>query len=192
MRDTALFVLATLAERGPMHGHQLRLQAAEDHAQEWAQVSPGAIYGSLTRLAAQGLVSPIRTEQEGSRPARQIYDISDDGRRALSTMLDSALSSVTEHSDPFDLALAHSQQWDDEQLRDLVTARIAVIEGRLAQLGAHQQSVSTWLSAREALVLEHQRARLLAEVDWHRHLLSTLGSPEAAALGSAADRGPQR
>ena len=72
------------------------------------------------------------------------------------------------------------------------SARIAVIEGRLAQLGAHQQSVSTWLSAREALVLEHQRARLLAEVDWHRHLLSTLGSPEAAALGSAADRGPQR
>lgn len=185
MQQTSLFILASLAERGAMHGHQLRRQAAEDHAQEWADVSPGSIYGSLTRLGGQGLVSVVRTEQEGGRPARQVYDITAEGRRALGTMVHDALVAVAEVSDPFDLAFAHAHDWSDAALCGIATARLAVLEGKLAQLGAHQAAAAEWLAPREALVIDHQRARLAAEVDWHRHLLARLQSATPASLEAA-------
>jgi DNA-binding PadR family transcriptional regulator len=48
-----LFVLSVLAEHGPMHGHQIRLQAQSDRAELWTEVKVGALYGALRRLAAE-------------------------------------------------------------------------------------------------------------------------------------------
>ena len=63
MSSIRLFVLGSLDTSGPMHGHALRLLAESENIDAWAEVSPGAIYGVIKRLAAEGLIEPTRLER---------------------------------------------------------------------------------------------------------------------------------
>ncbi|MEV0399170.1 helix-turn-helix transcriptional regulator [Actinoallomurus sp. NPDC050550] len=174
MSAIRLFVLSTLAERGPMHGHRMRLQVAEDRAEHWADVKPGALYGALARLSREGLVAEVRTEREGNYPERTVYEITADGRRALSTLHDQMLRAVVVPTDPFDLALAHARTVAEETLQEIVNARLLEFRARLTSAESRLAAARPWLSAAELVVSEHQIARLRVEVDWHEHLLQTL------------------
>ena len=54
-----------------------------DRAELWSDVRPGSLYGALHRLAAEGLIEALRTEQAGHLPARTVYAITAEGRREL-------------------------------------------------------------------------------------------------------------
>ena len=115
-----------------MHGHQMRLQAAEDRTDQWTDIKPGALYGVLSRLEREGLVAEARTERQGNYPERTVYEITADGRRALEPLRDQMLRTVVFDNDPFDLALAHSGVAAEETLREIVQARLLELNGRLA------------------------------------------------------------
>ena len=71
MNPTRLFVLGALARHGPMYGHQIRRDARIDCTELWSEVKPGSLYAALHRLQAEGLIEPVRTEQQGNLgPAR--------------------------------------------------------------------------------------------------------------------------
>ena len=174
MSVSRLFVLTTLAERGPMHGHQMRLQAAEDRTEQWTDIKPGALYGVLSRLEREGLVAQVRTERQGSYPERTVYEITADGRRALETLRDQMLRTVVVGNDPFDLALAHSGVAAEETLREIVEARLLELNARLAAAQSRLSAALTWLSEAERAVCEHQIDRLHTEVRWHERLRDTI------------------
>lgn len=48
-----------------MHGHQLRLLAEREHVTLWTDITVGALYGAIKRLAAEDLIAEERTEKEG-------------------------------------------------------------------------------------------------------------------------------
>ena len=174
MSVSRLFVLTALAERGPMHGHQMRLQAAEDRTEQWTDIKPGALYGVLSRLEREGLVAEARTERQGNYPERTVYEITADGRRALETLHDQMLRTVMVDNDPFDLALAHSGAVAEETLREIVQARLLELNGRLAAAESRLAAALPWLSTAERAVCEHQIDRLRTEVGWHEQLQDTV------------------
>ena len=94
----------------------------------------------LHRLADEGLIEPLRTEQDGQLPARTVYGITDEGRRELHALRAEALQEIKLHPDPVDLALAMSHDQPQEALR-------GYFEDRVHALATH------------ASQLEHQRAR---------------------------------
>ena len=51
-----------------MHGHRLRLQAEHNRVNLWTDITVGAVYGAMKRLAAEGLLRESGREQEGNRP----------------------------------------------------------------------------------------------------------------------------
>ncbi len=51
MSSIRIFILGALADRGPMHGHQLVLLANKEHISEWADITVGSLYGAIKRLA---------------------------------------------------------------------------------------------------------------------------------------------
>jgi len=55
-----IFVLAALADSGPMHGHPLRLLADEEHVSELADLTVGGLYGATKRLAVESLIEEVR------------------------------------------------------------------------------------------------------------------------------------
>lgn len=157
-----------------MHGHQMRLQAAEDRTEQWTDIKPGALYGVLSRLEREGLVAEARTERQGNYPERTVYEITADGRRALETLRDQMLRAVVVGNDPFDLALAHSGAVAGETLREIVQARLLELNGRLTAAESRLTAALPWLSAAERAVCEHQIGRLRSEVGWHEKLRDTI------------------
>jgi len=174
-----LFVLDALARRGDMHGHQLRLLAEEEHVHLWTDISVGALYGALKRLAAEGLLGEVRTEREGGYPERQVYGITADGRVSLAALQQSELQHVVLKPDPFDLALSRPDPQRLAELPAALAARLATLHDLLAESVERTERARPYLSVGEAHALLHREHRIRAELAWHEQLLA--GVPEIVA-----------
>jgi DNA-binding PadR family transcriptional regulator len=178
-----LYILDALVVEGPMHGHQLRLLAEKEHVQEWTDISVGALYGALKRMAAEGLIEEVRAEREGAYPERQVYAITDAGRVSLAVEKRDALREIVVRPDPFDLALSRLDRDRLDDLGDLLSARISHLKALLEDTTAHNISIDKYLTFTEKIVVRHKTERLRAEVAWHEQLFTQL--PEIIADESA-------
>ena len=174
MSSIRLYILGALAEEGEMHGHQLRQLAEQEHVHLWTDISVGALYGALKRLAAEGLIDEVRVEREGSYPERQVWGISDTGRVALSELRAEALREVVVRPDPFDLAMSRLDRDRLDELPDHIEARIENLRGRLAEREATLIRITRYLTPTEHFVLQHGTDRLRADLAWHERLLERL------------------
>ena len=172
-------MLGKLAEAGPLHGHQIRQHAQTDRTETWAGVKPGSLYGALKRLASEGLIREVRTERQGNRPERTVYEITREGRRSLSALHDEALHQVLSYDDPFDLALALSRDLAEEDLARIVADRLSALRVRQSTERHRVERADPYLNEAERMVLRHIMERTAAEVRWHEELLDRI--PKIAA-----------
>jgi DNA-binding PadR family transcriptional regulator len=179
MNPTRLFILGALAKHGPMYGHQLRRDARIDRTEMWSEVQPGSLYGGLHRLAAEGLIEPLRTEQDGQLPARTVYGITAEGHRELRALRAEALQEIRLLPDPVDLALAMSGDLSEDTMRGYVEDRVRALSARESQL-KHQRDRS-WpdQTVADDLVIEHAMMRVRVELDWHQLVIDRLGKLSA-------------
>jgi DNA-binding PadR family transcriptional regulator len=166
--------LSALAEHGPMHGHQIRNQAQSDRAETWTEVKVGALYGALKRLAGEGLIAEVRSERVGNLPERTVYEITPRGREALAAVHDEALRTVVFRPDPFDLALVHASEMDEQDLAHAIADRRATLAARESSLRHLVEAADQWLTEAERMAMAHGLTRLGAELTWHDELLDRL------------------
>jgi DNA-binding PadR family transcriptional regulator len=185
MNPTRLFVLAALARHGPMYGHQIRRDARIDCTELWSEVKPGSLYAALHRLQAEGLIEPVRTEQQGNLPARTVYAITGEGRRELRALRAEALREVALRPDPVDLALAVSADLDTGTLRGFFASRREALSARAAFV--ERQRGEPDRSAADGLIIEHVKARIETELRWHDLVLDQVGK-----LGAGGEPGDGR
>jgi len=169
-----LYILDALARRGDMHGHQLRLLAEEEHVHLWTDVSVGALYGALKRLAAEGLLADVRLEREGSYPERQVYAITPAGRNALADLHRQGLEQVSFRTDPFDLALSRPDPERLDELPAALDARLTTLQQLLHDIERQNDRARPYLSLGETHALLHRQHRLRAEIEWHQSLVAAL------------------
>jgi DNA-binding PadR family transcriptional regulator len=184
VNPTRLFVLGALAKHGPMYGHQIRRDARLGRADLWSDVRPGSLYGALHRLAAEGLIEPVRTEQSGNLPARTVYAITAEGQRELRALRAEALGDVGLRPDPVDLALVMSGDLDADVMRGYIEDRIRVLGSQAAQHAHHGERIWPDQTVADDLVLEHTRLRVEAELAWHQLVLDRLGKLSAESEAS--------
>ncbi len=175
MNPTRLFILGALAKHGPMYGHQLRRDARLDRTEMWSEVRPGSLYSALHRLAAEGLIEPLRTEQDGQLPARTVYGITAEGTRELRVLRAEALQAVRIQPDPVDLALAMSGELGEDTLRGYFEDRVRALTAQAAQFDHKRERAWPDQTVADDLVVEHARLRIAAELSWHRDVLDRLG-----------------
>lgn len=156
-----------------MHGHQIRHQAQEDRAELWTSLKVGTLYSALRRLglAEEGLIAEVRNERSGNYPARTVYDLTPEGRRALALEYDVALRTVVLPPDPFDLALSHPRTLSAEALGRAVADRRASLAQRREAWLRQLEVADPHLTGAERLAASHTTARLEAEIVWHEQLL---------------------
>jgi DNA-binding PadR family transcriptional regulator len=174
-----LFILTSFAEHGEMYGHQVRLQAEREHLHLWTDISVASTYGAIKRLAAEGLLEAVRSEREGNLPERQIYAITDAGRRVLADLRHEALSAIWFKPDPFDLALTRLDPSELGELPGVIAARVDSLKLRLDEKIALNQRADEYLMLSEKLALTHTEYRLRAEIAWHESILAAV--PEILA-----------
>jgi DNA-binding PadR family transcriptional regulator len=172
MSSIRLFILSSFAEHGPMHGHRLRLEAERRKVHLWTDITVGAVYGAMKRLEAEGLLKESGREQEGNRPTRQLYEITEDGRLALALERRDGLGDVWFRFDPFDLALT---QLDPDTLKRLpatLEGRLAKVQAMLAESRRVNAESRAHVSAAKQWALRHTEYRLKAEADYLADLVA--------------------
>ena len=179
MSAIRLFILSVLAASGPLHGHQIRQQAQSDRTDRYADVHVGSLYGALKRMAREGLVREVRTERVGNRPERTVYQITHEGRRSLSAIRDGILHKISLPNDPFDLALAQARDMAEEELSQIVEARLAALRAEELSRRHQAERADPHLNEAERMIVQHLIDRAAAEVRWHEELLNRV--PKIAA-----------
>lgn len=174
MQPARLFVLGALVRHGPMHGHQIKRMAEFDHVDQWTNIRPGSLYGALHRMEAEGLVRMVRTEREGGRPPRTVYEITEGGKHEFEIHRLKALRATELAFDPIDLALSNVDGMDERAVRNAVSDRAAAIALRLQEMEHLREEASPYLSSLEVFIFEHSLRRLRVEVEWHGDLLAAL------------------
>jgi len=173
MSSIRLFILSSFVELGPMHGHRLRLEAEARLVHLWTDITVGAVYGAMKRLATEKLLRASGRERDGNRPTRQLYEITEAGRSALAALRRDGLTEVWFKYDPFDLALTRM----DAALLVEFPALLATRRERLQTMLADSQRINA--AARDHVglakqwALRHTEVRLQAEIDYLTGLLAS-------------------
>jgi DNA-binding PadR family transcriptional regulator len=171
MSSIRLFILSSFAELGPMHGHRLRLEAETRHVHLWTDISVGAVYGAMKRLATEGLLRGVGREREGNRPTRQLYEITEAGRRDLDELRRSGLRDVWFKYDPFDLALTRTSPELLKRLPSILAERLDAVRALLAESRRVSAGARPKVGLAKQWALRHTEYRLEAEVAYLTDLL---------------------
>lgn len=181
-----LLILGLLAG-GPLHGHQIRRTAEQSGAGQWAGVNVGGLYGMLHRLETEGLIEALRTEQQGNRPQRTVYAITDEGRAELAIHRDRALTQPAVRSTTVEVALKWPAGLDQEGLEERLSLRRSALVSALHDLVAGREMHLQEGHLSPASLAGYRRAELHieAELAWHEELRTML---PAIAQGDDRDR----
>jgi DNA-binding PadR family transcriptional regulator len=174
MSSIRLFLLSAFADGGPTHGHQLRLLAEEEHVHHWTDISVGALYGAIKRLAADGLIEEVRVEREGNYPERQVYAITAAGRESLAHLRADALSTVVVRADPFDLGMTRLDRDKLDELPSVLDNRLRTLRELLDETKGHREHARPFLTVSELFMLSHKIHHLQSEIEWHEDLVANL------------------
>ena len=78
----ALAVLVCLYEK-PMHPYEVAQTLRQRAKQESVRLNYGSLYAVVEVLEKKGFIKATGTVQEGKRPQRTVYEITDDGAREM-------------------------------------------------------------------------------------------------------------
>jgi DNA-binding PadR family transcriptional regulator len=174
--STRLVILGFLRGR-PLYGYEIK-QLIEHVMGDWTNIAFGSIYFALKRLAEEGFVEKVGTEQEGGRPSRTVYQITDAGREEFVRLLREVWDSVEQQTFAFDIGLSFMSALPIDDVRGHLRKRVTHLEHILQYLDAHQAEeladtdhVPMHLAS---TVFDHHRRHLQAELDWTRELLQNV------------------
>jgi DNA-binding PadR family transcriptional regulator len=174
---TRLIVLGLLL-RGPLSGYTLGRYLQMSRTDLWAGILPGSIYHALKKLAAEGLVTLLDTEQTGNR-TRAIYAITEAGEREYRRLLRDAWSTPGPHY-PVALyvALGFLDDLPREEVLSALDQQIAGLEGTLAEWNAGEQAKAQALPVEAlpyvAATFANGRAHLALDLEFLRSLRAML------------------
>lgn len=183
-------ILGLLAERGSMHGHQVRRIGELTNAESWGGITVGALYAELRRLAAEDLIRPVRTEQEGRRPARTVYEITDAGRLELSIQREAALDRILDGHDAVTVVLLFASGGRLGELRRRLAERRAKVVAQLEALRTERRRLQEQgiLGVLEVGAFRRGEYRLEAELIWQAEFDRQLsGAERSTALRVVPD-----
>jgi len=171
---TRLVILGLLRER-PLYGYELK-HIIEDHMGDWTNIAFGSIYYALGKLADEGFVEQVVTEQEGNRPSRTVYQITETGRTEFLRLLREVWTTFEQQYFDIDVGLAFMSALPRKEVEQYLHQRVAMLEGVLQHIQEHQeeQMANPDVPASARAVFEHSRLHLEAELAWTRDVLQQM------------------
>jgi len=176
--STRLVILGLLRER-PLYGYEIK-HIIEEQMGDWTSIAFGSIYFALRKLAGEGFVEKIATEQEGSRPSRSVYQITEAGRAEFLRLLREVWRDIERHYFAFDIGLSFMDTLPIEEVKGYLRGRVAQLEAVLQHLDAHQdeQMAHEEVPRLAAAIFDHARVHFRAELVWMRDLLDKVEREE--------------
>jgi DNA-binding PadR family transcriptional regulator len=187
MSVTRLLILGLVRWLEPVHGYQVRREMVSWNVEEWANVAPGSIYHGLRKMAEEGLLEEVASEQVGGRPARTTYRTTHFGQEEFQRLLRKYWWELHSPHDPFLAALSFLPALSRREAVIAIRNRMAMLRGFVSQsqllmareFGAKPPHVS-WLGE---LMVE----RVEAEIAWCERVLARIEAGEGQHEGDPGD-----
>jgi len=169
--STRLVILGLLRDR-PLYGYEIK-HIIEEHMGDWTSIAFGSIYFALGKLAEENFVEKVATEQEGNRPSRSVYQITEAGRAEFLRLLREVWREFERQYYAIDIGLAFMDALPLEEVKGYLHERVGQLAEVLKYLDTHlEEQMDRQEMPRSAVaVFDHSRAHLKAELDWTKDLL---------------------
>jgi DNA-binding PadR family transcriptional regulator len=170
--DAARYVLLGLLLDGPRHGYDLaRAFAPSTALGSIVHLGASHLYALLARLERDGLVHGEVAAQEGARPPRHVYQITEAGREAVLHWVDEPVARPRDVLLDFPLKLYLAQHLDPGRAAALVSRQRAIFADYLVALEREEQGrLDRDMNPQDAafirLLWEGRVARTHATLDW--------------------------
>jgi DNA-binding PadR family transcriptional regulator len=178
--STRLVILGLLRER-PLYGYEIK-QIIEENMGDWTSIAFGSIYFALSKLAEEGFVKKVATEQEGNRPSRSVYQITEAGQAEFLRMLRQIWSEPERQYFAIDIGLAFLEVLPRKEIKEYLRGRVGQLEATLQHLDTHEkeQLKRKHVPRSASVVFNHSRLHFQAELEWTRDLLDKVARGEYA------------
>ncbi len=176
--STRLVILGLLREQ-PMYGYEIK-QTIETYMKDWTSIAFGSIYFALDKLEEEGLIEKVAVEQQGNRPARSVYQVTQAGKDEFLQLLRTTWSDTERAYFSLDIGLFFLPALPVEEVKGYVQGRIARLEGAIQYLTGHREEKMEDLSIPPVgrAIFSHALVHFQAELAWTRELLAKLESGE--------------
>ncbi|HET6949926.1 MAG TPA: PadR family transcriptional regulator [Acidimicrobiales bacterium] len=170
----ALAVLSCLAER-PMHPYEMAQTMRSRAKHESIRLNYGSLYGVVEGLEKRGLIEAVETRQEGRRPQRTVYAITEAGKVEMNEWLADLVAVPVKEYLQYEAALAELPGLPPDEAVPLLEQRCLALELTLDQLEATYESATKRGIPRLYMIeSEYQMALLRAELAFTRMLVADI------------------
>lgn len=162
-------LLLGLLRRQEMHGYQLN-EFIDNNLSLCTDLKKATAYYLLDKMAADGWISAA-TEQEGNRPPRHVYRLTEAGERAFQQLLRENLGQYAPANFPGDVGVAFLDWLEPADALPLLEEQKRQVQSRLEKMRA----VPTHAGSLQ-LIFSHQARHLQAECDWLDEVIEKLST----------------
>jgi DNA-binding PadR family transcriptional regulator len=178
----ALAVLTCLYER-PMHPYEMAQTLRTRAKHESIRLNYGSLYSVVESLEKRGLVEAVATTQEGRRPQRTVYGITEAGKVEMTEWLADLVAVPTKEYLQFEAALSLIHGLPPDEAVALLRQRADALDLRLDQLEAAAASAEKRGIPRLFMIEnDYVIAVLRTEVEFTRRLVAEIESGEMDGL----------
>lgn len=172
-----LTVLAMLSVRAS-HPYELHRFIIDTH-KDYVTGLPRSLYHAVERLSGEELIVPVETSREGRRPERTVYEITEEGRRELSTRLRVLLERPDPDRRAFTAAVSLIACLPVPDALRALRSRAATIQGLISGIDGHLRAMTeSGLPDLLMIEVEYERALQEAELVWVERLVARLDKGE--------------
>lgn len=165
-----LLLLGILLD-GRMHGYKLN-EYVEHTMGLYTDLKKPTVYYVLEKLEKDGYVQQ-KTEREGKRPERRVYQITDKGRTYFLDLLRQHLSDYKRIYYGDDIGIAFMDQLSKGEVRQLLAQKQEKILALLQQFSEVPDHGGNW-----RYLIKHNIAHLEADIAWLNGILNELDYTE--------------
>jgi DNA-binding PadR family transcriptional regulator len=173
---SGLTVLCLLSA-GPLHPYGMQRLIKSWGKDQVVNIGQRAnLYKTIKRLHEAGLIAVRQTERAQQYPERTVYELTEEGRRAGLSWLRNMLATPRNEYPVFPVALSFAMGLDPEELKDLLSQRLAAVRARLAELDSQLRQDQEAVPRIALIETEYQRAITEAEARWLGSVIDDLRS----------------
>ncbi len=184
MDERTLLLLGMLRIES-QHGYQLN-EFIEHNLGRVTDMKKPTAYALLDRLEQSGSIT-ARLEQEGNRPPRKVYTITEQGELLFRTLLRETLAMAAPYVIAGDVGLMFFDALPLPEALALLEQRLEAVRQQLASL---ERAPAHKLGIGIDLAIEHQLILLRADEAWLAQLLERLSQrPATTSAGSQSTLG---
>jgi DNA-binding PadR family transcriptional regulator len=175
MDERTLLLLGMLRIES-QHGYQLN-EFIEHNLGRVTDMKKPTAYALLDRLEQAGAITS-RLEQEGNRPPRKVYAITEQGRQLFLRLLSETLASAEPYVIAGDVGLMFLDALPLDEALTLLEQRLQAVRAQVAEI---EQVPAHPLGLGIDLAIEHQAVLLRADEAWLTRLIERLAAQKPAA-----------